>query len=83
MSNLDGGSVIVIQPVRHGRRHPPHGTASPTAAAPAPVSSMVMETDGPAPLTLAEEKRKFDMPGELSAQLACSPYAACIGDDVN
>ena len=24
----------------------------------------------------------FDMPGELSAQLACSPYAACVGDDV-
>ena len=25
----------------------------------------------------------FDMPGELSAWLACSPYAACVGDDVN
>ena len=25
----------------------------------------------------------FDTPGELSAWLACSPYAACVGDDVN
>ena len=43
---------------------------------------MVMETDGTAPLTLAEEKRKFDTPREHSSLLACSPYAAGVGDDV-
>ena len=41
---------------------------------------MVMEADGPAPLMLEEEKRKFDTPGEFSAQLACPPIAACVDD---
>ena len=28
------------------------------------------------------DKSNKDTPGELSAQLACSPNAACVGDDV-
>ena len=27
-------------------------------------------------------RNTFDTLGELSAQLACSTYAACVGDDV-
>ena len=33
-------------------------------------------------LSIPLTRNTFDTPGELSAQLACSPYAACVGDDV-